>query len=122
MATVEETLGVYLEGLERHGTAYTKADGTIHLTLRERIPFIHREDTDLYVCKGGETLLDVAILAYKDYYEFPVDQWQVLQEFQEDPIQDPSVPLPQGLVLAVPSPDFLEEVPYGEDLTEYPQI
>lgn len=121
MAT-EEPLGILLTELERHGTPYTKDDGTVHLSLPERIPYIERDDNDLYVCTGGETLLDIALMAYRSYYESPVDHWQILQQYQEDPILDPSALLPRGLVLVLPSPDFIEEVPFGENLTEFPQI
>ena len=118
----DDFLGVDLLELERHGIAYTKSDGTVRLSLPERVPYVQRDDNDHYVCRGGETLIDVAIMAYKKFYQHPMDQWPILQQCQEDPILDPSLPLPQGLVLVVPSPSFNEEVAYGEDLTEYPQI
>jgi len=125
MAEVETSsaLSLFLPWLARHGQAYQNADGEVHLTLPERLPYIDRDDTATHVCKAGERLFDIAIHYFKDSMgDYAVDCWEIIAQFQEDPIVDGSVTLPVGLVLLIPSDEYIQEVALGEPLHEYPRV
>ena len=114
--------GVYLYGLERHGEAYVNDDGEVHLSLPERLPFEERDDTEIHIVQGEETLLDIAAQHYRRTFRNPVDLWQVIAEFQEHTIIDPSVPLDKGMIVLIPSKYYCADIAFGESLSEYPQI
>lgn len=120
--TASPALTVYLPWLARHGQAYQNAAGVIHLTLPERLPHVIRDDSVIHVCKGDERLQDIAVYYYRDTYENAVDMWEVIAQFQEDPIVDGSIPLPANRVLEIPSVEYIQEVALGEPLHEYPAI
>lgn len=116
-----DILGIYLQGLERHGVAYTDGEGRLFVSLPEHLPFEVRDDSGVHVCKGGETLLELAIGYYRDSYANPIDMVDVIAEFQENRIVDRSVPLEAGRIVLIPSTTYNEEIAFGEDLSEYPQ-
>ena len=109
-------------GLEIHSRLYRNASGVLHFTLRERLRYDPEDDADYYICKGGETLAEIAVAMYQDLVPNPADLWEVLQEYQEVPIADPSAPLEAGLEIALPSPSWITDVAYGESLMEDPEL
>jgi len=116
-------ISLVLERLERHALPYRDEDtGRVYLTLPERLPHDDTDEPATYVCRGHENLLDIAVLHYRKFYAHPADLWQVIAEFQEEPIIDPFTPPPQGRVILVPSPSYIEEVGYGEPLTDTPEF
>ena len=124
MAEVElsASLTLTLQWLNRHGQAYKNEQGEIHVTLPERLPHMDRDDTITHVCKRGERLQDLAVHYYKEYFENAVDCWEIIAQFQEDPIVDGSSELQVGRVLAIPSADYIQEVALGDPLHDYPQL
>jgi hypothetical protein len=109
--------------LGRHGQVYRDlGTGKVYVTIPERIPNVEEPDNRIHVCRGGETILDVTVLFFKDVFPCPVDIWPVVAQFQEEPILDPFLPLDSGRVLTIPSPDFVRNVAYGDSLAEFPVI
>ena len=115
-------IGVYLQGLERHGVPYMKDGGYVYLSLPERLPHQIRDDTSLHPCMGDETVLDLALSYFRGRYADPVKIAFAIAQFQETPILDMSVPLVKGRIIEIPSDDYLDEIAYGEALAETPQI
>jgi hypothetical protein len=121
--TINAALNPDLSWLNRHGDVYQNEDGELHLTLPERLPHQVRDDTFVHPCKeGGEYLLDIAVYYYKNQIANPVDCWEIIAQFQEDPIVDGSVPLPGGTALQIPSIEYIIEVALGEQLRQYPEL
>lgn len=111
-----------LAWLNRHGVPYRTDRGEVHLTTPERLPHQQRDDTSIHVCRGGERLIDVAMVHFKDYIDWAADCWEVIAQFQDPPIVDGSVPLPHGTVLQIPSLEYVQEVAFGDPLHEYPVL
>lgn len=123
MATTDTGLSLYLAGLARHSYAYKDvATGKVYLALPERLPFQIRDDTDIYICKGGEYLANLAVSAYSNLFMFPIDLVSIIAQFQEEPIIDTSIPLSTRDIILFPSPEYIQEVAYGDSLTDYPKI
>jgi hypothetical protein len=115
-------LTVKLERLARHGYAYRNDDNEVHLTLPERLPHVLSDDTVTYVCNGTERLQDIAVKMYKGLMDSPIDAVEIIAQFQEDPIVDTSIPPVANRVLMLPSLGYIQEIAYGDSLTEYPEI
>jgi hypothetical protein len=116
--------GVNLHGLERHGEAYADENDRVFISLPERVPPMERDDSGVHVVQsdGGETLMDVAILYYKELFQNPVDMAEIIAQFQEHTVVDMSVPLDQGTILLLPSVEFIADVALGDSLSEFPQL
>ena len=115
-------LSIDLPWLARHGQGYQNALGEIHLTLPERLPHVERDDTVTHICKSGERLQDIAVYHYKETYSNAVDMWEIIAQFQEDPIVDGSLLMEAERVLLIPSPEYILEVALGDPLHEYPRL
>ena len=115
-------LTTYLPWLQRHGRIYQNDLGEIHITVPERVPHIMREDTIVHICKEGEYLQNIALLYFKNDFENAVDMWEIIAQFQEDPIIDGSIPMTQGRILEIPSAEYIKEVALGDPLYEYPVL
>jgi len=121
--TASANLSLHLPWLARHGQSYQNADGEVHLTLPERLPHEDRDDTITHVCKAGERLYDIAIHYFKDSMgDYAVDCWEIIAQFQEDPIIDGSVLLESNRVLLIPSDEYIQEVALGDPLHEAPLL
>jgi len=116
--------GINLHGLERHGEPYADEEDRVFVSLPERLPSMERDDSGIHVVQSedGETLMDIAILYYKGLFRNPVDMWEVIAQFQEHTIVDPSVPLSRGTVLLIPSTEYISDVAFGDSLSEFPQL
>lgn len=108
-------------GVYRHALAKTLDDGTIITALPERLPFEDRNDTILHIANGRERLWDLAQRYYPNR-TFNWDLWDVIMQFQPEPITDPSVPLPSGKEVFIPSADYIDEVFDGPTLAAFPEI
>jgi hypothetical protein len=115
-------LTTYLPWLQRHGQIYQNDADELHITVPERVPHVLRDDTVVHICKADERLQDIAVYYYKNSIEAPVDCWEIIAQFQEDPIIDGSVPMEAGRVLLIPSLAYIQEVALGDPLYEYPQL
>lgn len=115
-------LSVRLQRLARHGYAYRNDENEVHLTLPERLPHVLSDDTMTYVCTGEERLQDIAARMYRGLLDNPVDAAEIIAQFQESPIIDVSVPIEANRVLMLPSLTYIQEIAYGDSLTEYPEI
>jgi len=114
---------VFLRGLAIHGMVYAdESTGAVHLTIPERLPYDVNNEWPLHICKEGDTLFNLAIAYYKDVYPVPCDLWEVIAQAQEYPIVDPSIPLPEGLILQIPTPDYLSATAFGQSLSSTPLI
>jgi len=125
MATLNPAPNVinqYLSGLLRHGTVYQNSLGETHVYLPERLPHSHDEMVRTHVCRGAENLFDICVQHYKSRVRDPIDTVEIVAQYQEDPIIDYSIPPPAGTVLQMPSPAYIQDVAYGESLTEFPVI
>jgi hypothetical protein len=116
------SLTQYLPWLQRHGEIYQNSADEVHISRPERLPHVQRDDTIVHICKEGERLQDIAVAYYKDAFAEPVDMWEVIAQFQEDPIVDGSVPPGADRVLLIPSAEYVKEVALGDPLHEYPVL
>jgi hypothetical protein len=114
--------GLYLERLARHATVYKNSLEELHLTLPERLPHVLSEFVTTHVCKGEERLQNIANKYYRGLLEFPLDAVDIIAQFQEEPIIDTSVPLEPNRVILIPPLSYIQEIAYGDSLTEYPTI
>ncbi len=87
--------------------------GRRFLTEREPYGFRGHADTRVHVVAQGDTLFDLA-----GRYFAPLPRacgfWWVLADFQPDPIIDPTLELPVGRRLFVPSLRVVTDVILGE--------
>lgn len=106
----------------RHALAVRKDDGSIIFQVPERIPFEDRDDTIVHVCNGQEYLWELAQRYYGDIRDVALDLWDIIAQFQPEPVTDSSVPIAEGTEILIPSIDYIEEVVSGESLSETPEI
>lgn len=116
------SLSANLPGLARHGKVYKNANGELHVSLPERLPHVTDDETIHHVCKAGERLQDLAVAYYKDKLEDPVDYWEDIAQFQEDPIIDGSTTLKDKQIVLIPSVAYLQQARHGDSLSEYPRL
>lgn len=99
----------------RHSFTLGVRDELAKLYLTEREPYRFREHTDtrVHVIAQGDTLFD---LAGRFFSPLPraCGFWWVLADFQPDPIVDPTLELPAGRRLFVPSLRVLTDVILSE--------
>ena len=121
-ASDANTSQIEVDGLYRHADAVRLSSGQILFRNPERIPYEHRPDTVLHIAAEGETLQDLAIRYYGQFYDDPVDKWEVIAQFQPDGLVDGSVALVAGQEILIPSPEYIAEVVNGPTLAEFPVI
>lgn len=96
--------------------------GLLYLSLPERLPWQPRNDTVLYSAKEGEYLFDIVAGHYSNIYSAPWYIVEIVAQFQPIPLIDPSVPLPAGLEIQLPSTEYIETVALGDSLAETPEL
>jgi len=111
-----------VSSLYRHSRLTQKEDGSVFFTLPERVSFDDQDDVTTHIANGQEFLWDIAQQYYKRVYVSPLDLWEVLMQFQPEPIQDPSVPVPLGQEVYIPSLEWIEEVAFGQSLADVPEL
>ena len=81
----------------------TDADGIMYLDDRE--PFTYREkaDTIVHVAREGDTWERLAQLYYSGISERASGLWWVICEFQPQIVVDPTLAIPNGSLVYVPS-------------------
>jgi hypothetical protein len=119
---MSDSSGLYLERLARHANVYKNALGELHITVPERLPHLLSDGVQTHICKGEERLQNLANKYYKGLLEAPIDAVDVIAQFQEEPILDTSVPLEPNRVLLIPPASYVQEIAYGDSLTEYPEL
>jgi hypothetical protein len=122
MTISQAGLDAFLFGLARHGGSYKNAYGRVYLSIRERLPYIDRDDWITHVCKGSERCVDLAIRYFKRFFMYPVDAAPIIAECQEYPVLNISEMLTEGRVMLIPSPDYVNDIAYGTSLMETPNI
>ena len=89
------------------------ATGLTHLTDREPYRFKSHDDNRIHRVVQGDTLFSLA-----SRYFAPLPRacgfWWVIADFQPDPIVDPTLELPPGDELVIPSLRVLTDVILGE--------
>lgn len=113
---------IFTGSIYRHAAAVRLDSGEIVFRLPERLPFEDRDDTILHVANGEEYLWDLAQRYYAQVRSNAFDMWEIIAQFQPEPIQDTSIPLPKGKEILIPSSDYIEDVVYGESLREIPAV
>lgn len=113
---------IQVQGLYRHGTVEQLPSGLLYLSMPERLPWQQRNDTVIYHTKEAEYLFDIVAGHYSNIYPFPWFLTEVVAQFQPTPIIDPSVPLPDGYELQLPSSEYIETIALGESLGETPEL
>ena len=85
-----------------NATGVTDADGRRYLTEVDLIAFRAKSDNRYHTVKSGETPYNLA-----GKYFYPLERaaglWWIIAMFQTPPVIDPTVPLPVGTVLVIPS-------------------
>jgi hypothetical protein len=99
----------------RHSFAIAVPDACGRIYLTERVPFRFRPlaDTKQYTVKQGDSLFTIAARSYEGLPR-PAGLWWVLADFQPEPIVDPTIALPAGLVLYVPSLRVVQEQVFND--------
>jgi len=113
---------VEVRSVYRHANIIQNEDSTIVFTLPERVGYEYDDDITIHIVSDGERLYDIAQFHYKDTAIAPWDLWDMLAQFQPEPILDPSVPLPSNMEIYIPSADFIEDAFFGMSLAETPEI
>ncbi len=83
-------------------SAQHDADGNVYLS--ERTPYRYRElpDNRTHVVAQGETIFALAG-KYFSPLPRPAGFWWVIADFQPEPIFDPTIEIPPGTMLIIPS-------------------
>lgn len=121
-ATVATAGPLHVNSVYRHAAFFVRADGAMFFHVPERVGFEYDDDYVVHIANGSEYLWDLAVHYYSGVRGSPVDLWEAIAMFQPEPIQDPSVPLPQGKEVFIPSADFIEEVLQGPSLADTPDL
>ena len=112
----DELQPILVDNLYRHAYLKQFEDGEVAFTLPERIPFVERDDTKVFIPTGQEYLWDVALAHYGDTSSFDIELGEVIAQFQPEPIQDLSIKLIADKELYIPSMNYIFEVVRGPSL------
>ena len=87
--------------------------GRLYLSDREPFRFVERADSRFHTVQEGDTLFS---LAHQYFQPLPrPDQFfWVIADFQREPIVDPTLKLPKGLTLVIPSVRCVVEEIFNE--------
>ena len=94
----------------QHSTTYTDTAGARFLTEPPLIPYVDSLDNKVHTVTGGESLQDIAHKYFGDFGSdtFPAAAlWYIVAQFQPTPIIDPTLRLPAGLRLYIPSKAYV---------------
>lgn len=117
------SIELFLTGQANHAKPYRVSEtGILYLSLPERMPHQERDDTQVHICKGGETLFSLANSYYRAVLDNPLIMAPIIADFQDPPIVDRSVTLDRGKVILIPSLSYKQEVVDGDTLTESPRM
>lgn len=109
---------LFVDSLYRHAAAVQAEDGSVIFLNPERLPYIERDDTIQYNATGLEYLWEIALTQYGTASVGNIDLAEVIAQFQPEPIQDLSVPVPENTELLIPSMDYIEEIVRGPSLID----
>ena len=104
--------------LSRHtftiGTALTDEDDErLFLTDRDLFAFRQLNDNRSHVVVAGDTLFSLAGKYFRGLPR-PAGLWWVIADYQPQPYHDPTIELPVGAVLVIPSPRTVEQLVFSE--------
>lgn len=90
--------------------------GEEELFLEERTPysFAQLSDNRAHVVRAGDTLWSLAGRYFRGLPR-PSGLWWVIADFQPQPIHDPTVELPVGSIVVIPSLRTVEEKIFSEE-------
>jgi hypothetical protein len=111
-------------GLGRHGYIYEGTDGRMVLSVPERLPnleMVGEAFPEAYECKGWELPMSLPGMFYRGILGRPIDAWEIIAQFQEDPIEDPFEPLARGRIIMIPPIEYFS-IAYGSSLSEQPEL
>jgi hypothetical protein len=128
MADVE-TQQIRVSSLYRHANATRiddspggKDDDAVVFQVPERLSYEDREDNTIHIVTEGERIYDLAQAYFARVIPNGIDIWEVLAQYQPEPIVDPSVPLAAGREIFIPPTDYIDEIALGAVLIEVPEI
>jgi hypothetical protein len=83
--------------------------------LVDREPFLYqdRQDNIIHIVNSGDTLWSLAGKYYRGVPR-PNGLWWVIADYQPQPIRDPTLKIPDGTVLVLPSIRVLREEIFSE--------
>jgi hypothetical protein len=113
---------IEVTSIYRHAKAVAKEDGSIIFQVPERIGYEDDEDISLHIVQEGERLWDIAQSHFGQSRHNPWDIWDLLSQFQPEPILDASTILKTGMEIFIPSDDFVEEALSGVSMIDTPEI
>mgnify|MGYP001164578696 CR=1 FL=1 len=101
--------------LSRYQFSNIRLDPQGRTFLTERHPYRYTDipDTIQYVVGEGDSLRALAV-KYYGALPRPERLWEVIADFQPDPIHDPTLKLDAGRLLFIPSLRTVTEVIYNE--------
>ena len=111
-----------VSSLYRHAQSVQALDGSVLFMNPERLPFIDRDDTIIYIASGQDYLWNIAQFHYNKTSIQTIELGEVIAQFQPEPIQDLSIPVQAGRELYIPSWDYIAEVVKGPSLAEEPEL
>lgn len=96
----------------RHSFTFgIRREGDYILTTAEPFRFRELDDNRLLTVKQGETLFSIAGREFKGIGPRPAGLWWIIADFQPSPIHDPTLEIPMGTTLFIPSNrTILEEI------------
>lgn len=89
----------------RYRFCLRQIDGRGRSFLEDRVPYRYRAfaDNKTHVVQDGETLFTIAAKQYRNMPGGGSRLWWVIADFQPQPLHDPTLQLPAGSVLVIPS-------------------
>lgn len=112
-----------VSGPYRHSSIeWDEVEGQLIVTLPEQISQFDADNTKVHVTVGGEFLHGIVVSAYYRVMHNPLELIDFIAQFQSPPIIDLGEPLDPGTEILLPSPMALEEIVYGESMSDAPEV
>lgn len=78
------------------------------LSEAEPVRFEQRADNRYHVARDGDTWWGLAF-RYLAEYERAAGLWWIIADFQDPPVVDPTIAIPAGTLVAIPSGRFVQD-------------
>lgn len=105
-------------GRYRYCTQYTDSDSVSYLDERE--PFRYRDESDnrYHKAKNGDTWWGLAHMYFQGI-PWQCRLWWLLCEYQPTPIVDPTLIIPEGTLVVIPSMRVVRDLVFSTERRRY---
>lgn len=112
-------MAMYEYSRYRYCTVLTADDGvTKYLDEREPFRFSDESDNRFYITKEGDTWWGIAWRFFRAF-RHPSLLWWLLCEFQPEPVVDPTIVIPPGSQIVVPSERLVRNHVFSRENRRY---